>query len=85
MLRSLISAFVIPLLESIISKLATSKILIVQLVSVDEETGLSLALLETSKTGFVVLRPIVRPGFITVVNYHITLHFSGLTLAQNLL
>ena len=34
-LPSLISAFVIRLLESIVSKLATSKISIVQLVSVD--------------------------------------------------
>ena len=43
---SLISAFVICLLESIISKHATSEILIVELVSLAEETGLSLALSE---------------------------------------
>ena len=36
--RSLISAFVIRFLESIISKLATSEHLIFQLVSVAEET-----------------------------------------------
>ena len=56
--RSLISAFVIGLLESYISRLATSKISIFKLVSVAEETGLSLTLLETLKTGFVVTRPI---------------------------
>ena len=54
----LISAFVIRLLESIISKLASSDISIFQLVSVAEETGLSLALSETSKTGFFAVRPI---------------------------
>ena len=41
---SLISAFVIHYLKSIISKLATSESSIFQLVSVAEETGLSLAL-----------------------------------------
>ena len=45
--RSLISTFVIRLLESIISKLATSKISIFWLVCVAEETGLSLAMSET--------------------------------------
>ena len=54
--RSPISAFVIYLFESNISILATSKIF--QLVSVAEETGLSLALSETPKTGFVLSRPI---------------------------
>ena len=43
-LRSLISAFVIPLLESIISKLATREISIFLLVSVAKETGLRLVL-----------------------------------------
>ena len=56
-LCSLISAFVIRLLESFISRLATSKISIFKLVSVAEETGLSLTLLETPKTGFVGTRP----------------------------
>ena len=41
---SLIKAFVIGLLQSIIYRLATIKILIFLLVSVAEETGLSLAL-----------------------------------------
>ena len=54
---SLISAFVIRLLESVISKLATSEISIFQLVSVAEGTGLSLAFPETPKTGFVASRP----------------------------
>ena len=55
--RSLISAFVIRVLDSIISKLATSESLIFQLASVAEKAGLSLALLETPKTGFVASRP----------------------------
>ena len=46
-LRSLISAFVIPILESTISKLATSEISVLYLVSVAEENGFSLALSET--------------------------------------
>ena len=54
---SLISVFVIHLLESIISKLADD-ISIFWLVSVAEETDFSLALSETLKTGFVPLRPI---------------------------
>ena len=40
--RSLISAFVIQFLESIISKLTTSENLIFLLVSVAEETGLNI-------------------------------------------
>ena len=55
---SLISAFVVPLLESTISRPATSEISIFLLVSVAEETGLKLALWETPKTGFVAQRPI---------------------------
>ena len=57
-IRSLISTFVISFLESIISNLATGKISFSSLISVAEETGLSLTLLETLKTGFVALRPI---------------------------
>ena len=56
--RSLISAFVIRLLESIISRLASSKVSILQLVTVAEETGLQLALLETPMTGFLMTRPL---------------------------
>ena len=58
-LRSLISSFLICLLEHIISKLATSKFLTFLLVSVAEETGLSHALSETPKTGFVTSQPIL--------------------------
>ena len=47
--RRLISAFVFRAMESIISKHATSEILIFYLVSVAEETGLNLALMETRK------------------------------------
>ena len=48
----LISAFVIRLLESIISKLASSEISIFYLVSVAEETGLSLAFSENPEDRF---------------------------------
>ena len=56
--RSLISVYVICLLKRIISRLATSEISLFYLVSVAEETGLSLALSETPKTDFVATRPI---------------------------
>ena len=59
---SLISAFVIPLLESIISRLASSEISTLLLVSVAEETGLKLALLEPWKTDFLGTRPILSAG-----------------------
>ena len=49
----LISAFVITIFDSILSKLATGEILIFYLVSVAEETGLSLTIFETPKIGFV--------------------------------
>ena len=55
--RSLISAFVIRLLKRIILRLATSEISPFYLVSVAEETGLSLASSETPKTGFLATRP----------------------------
>ena len=54
-----IGAFVICLFERIISKLATSKFSIFYLVSVAEKTGLCPSLLETPKTGFVALMPIL--------------------------
>ena len=54
---ALSAPFVDRLLESIISRLATSKVSLFQLVSVAEETSLSLALSETPKTGFVTSRP----------------------------
>ena len=47
-MRSLISAFAIGFLESIICKLATGEI---------SETGLKLNLSETRKTGFLATRP----------------------------
>ena len=56
-MRSLISAFVINFLKSIICKLAIGEILIFYLVSVAEETGLKLAFSETPKTGFLATRP----------------------------
>ena len=56
--RSLIIACVIRVLESTISKLATSEISFFQLVSVAEQAGSNLTLSETPKTGFVASRPI---------------------------
>ena len=50
--RSLNSAFIIHLLESIISKLSSSENSIFWLVSVAEQTGLGLALSETPKADF---------------------------------
>ena len=55
--RSLISAFLIRLLASIIYRLATSEISILQLVFVVKQAGLNLALSEIPKTGFVATRP----------------------------
>ena len=57
------------LLESITSRLATSKHLIFELVSVAEQAGLNLNLSETMKTGFLALRLIAvnfRCQFFTV-------------------
>ena len=56
--RSLISTFVIRFSESIIFRLATSKISSFLEVSVAEGTGLNLDFSETAKTCFVVLRSI---------------------------
>ena len=56
-LHSLIRAYVILFSESIISKLAKSQISIFYLFSVAEETGVSLALSETPKAGFVESKP----------------------------
>ena len=58
--RSLISAFVIRLFDSIKTKLAISEIPMIYLVYmyVADETALSLALSETPKAGFVPSRPI---------------------------
>ena len=58
--RSLISAFVIRFLESVISRLATNEISHFYIVCVAEETGLKIALTETPKTGFLATRPICR-------------------------
>ena len=54
---SLISAFVIRSLESLISRLAMSKNAILYLVSVAEQVGLNLTFSETPKTGFLARRP----------------------------
>ena len=55
---SLISAFVIRLLESIISRLSTCEISIFYLVSGAEQAGLNLTLSENQKTGSLDLWPI---------------------------
>ena len=56
--RSLISAFVIRYLKSMICKLATVEISKFYLVSVADETGLKLPLSEAPKAGFVATRPV---------------------------
>ena len=56
-LRSLISAFVIRILDSTILNLATGEISIFKLVLVAKKTGLKLALAVTPKTGFLATRP----------------------------
>ena len=74
----LISAFVIPSLESIISKYAASEISIDQLVSVAEETGLNLSLSETLNTRFVMLRPkCVCPGNAKIIDHRATQSKKG--------
>ena len=59
--RRLTNTFVVRFWESIISKLATSKISFFHLVSVAEESSSSFALPETQKTGFVASRFISKP------------------------
>ena len=56
--RSLISAFAIRVLKITICYLATDEITMFWLVSEAEENGLSLALTETPKKGFLATRPI---------------------------
>ena len=62
--RSLISAFVISLLESIICQLGSGEISIFQLASETEDTGLQLAISETPKTGCVAM-----PLICSLLNY----------------
>ena len=57
-LRSLISAFVIRLMESIISRLAASEISYYLLIFVAEQAGLNLTV-GNPETGFVATRPIL--------------------------
>ena len=54
--RSLISAFVVRRLDSIIPLLAKSNISRIQLASVAEQTDLNLTWSQTPKTGFLVTR-----------------------------
>ena len=55
--RSLISAYVVRWLDSIIPVLAKSKIAILRLVSLAEQTGLCLIWSQTPKTGFFMTLP----------------------------
>ena len=61
--HSLVSSFVIHVLERIISKLAAKEISIFMLGSIAEETGFSLVLSETPKTGFVAR---LGPAYVTM-------------------
>ena len=58
--RSLISAFVVRCLDSIIPLLAIAEISRLQLVSVAEQAGLSLTWSQPPKTGFLVTRLILQ-------------------------
>ena len=58
-LRTLVSVFVIYILESIRSNITACEISIFLVLSVANKTGLSLALLETLKTRFVSSKPII--------------------------
>ena len=73
--RRLISAFVISFLESIIRKLGTGELFILQLhvVSVAEQAGLNLTLSETPKTGFLA----------TKTRHVMILHVTTCTCHQN--
>ena len=66
---SLISTFVIRLLESSISRLATSKLSIFLLVSVAEQAGLNLTLSETPKTSFLASQPIYELAYVAEVDF----------------
>ena len=63
--RSLISAFVIHCLDSIISLVSISEVSSLYLASVAVQAGLSLTWSKTPKTGFLVTRLIFKkyPGF----------------------
>ena len=54
-------------LESIISRLAMSEIVIFYLVSTAEENGLKLALSETPKTGFLATRLNYKENVIVII------------------
>ena len=56
--RSLISAFVVRCLDSIMPKVSISKMSSLYLASVPAQAGLSLPRLQTPKTGFLMTRPI---------------------------
>ena len=80
--RSLISAFVIRVLETIISRLASSAISIFWLVSVVQEVGLNLTLSETPKTGFLVTRPICAIKFARRPKFSFMSRFGGVCLSD---
>ena len=81
-LRSLISTFVVHLLESTISRLATREFSNFLLVSVAEQAGLSLDFSETQKTGFLASRPILR-DFVSWTNTSES-RFSELLLSPHI-
>ena len=67
--RSLISAFVILLLKSIIFRLTAGEISMFYLISVADEICFSLALSETRKTGFVTTRPNYEPVLVETTRW----------------
>ena len=65
--RSLISAFLIRFLGSKIIQLAASELSIFKLVSVAEQDGLTLAIRETPKTGFLAMRHILLYAYTAIL------------------
>ena len=61
--RSLISAFVVRCLDSMIPLVSISDILSLYLASVAAQTGLCLTWSQTPKTGFLVTRLKLYPGY----------------------
>ena len=85
--RRLIHAFYIQSLERIITKLAIGEISNFNIFSVAQETGLSLALSETQKTGCVATRPNLKDSSIRFDTMHLIwliVHFNGSQFAHRI-
>ena len=79
-LRSLISAFVVRCLDSIISLVSISEISSLYLVPVTVQTGLILPWSQTPKTGFLVMGPI----YSTIMILRFRTDISGQTVSTQM-